>query len=300
MKVNPFVEEGHFTQVYDPIFDHVMPILTDTEWKVFCYILRCTKGWQKECAEITYRKFLRGTGIRSYTTLQKALDSLEAKGLIIAHRGKIQSQATTYEFNTYVELELETFTTKSVARRGFLATQDVTTKESLATENVTSNTIESVAIAATKTVAHTISNSNNHNNQHAASQHARDQNPNSDQNSQQEHSDGWQLIYRAVMEACGITDNQIQASGKLQKDVADVVRWALKECSDKTPSQIAKRIRAFGIWWSHKENKEGQKFGLPTPLIILRFWGQFVQWCKDNLEGFLPTEKTFTVAGIKA
>jgi hypothetical protein len=288
MKVKPFIEEGHYSRVYDPIFDYVMPILTDREWKVFCYIFRCTKGWQKECAEITYRKFLAGTGIRSYTTLQKALDGLEAKGLIIAHRGKIQSQATTYEFNTHVELEITTFATKNVARRGFLATEDVM-----------SNAIESVATAATKPVAHIISN-NNHNDKHAASQHARNKNSNSDQNSQEKHSDGWQLIYRAVMEACGITDNQIQASGKLQKDVADVVRWALKECSDKEPLQIAKRIKAFGIWWSHRENKEGQKFGLPTPSTIIRYWSNFVKWCKDNLDGYLPTEKTFTFVGIKA
>jgi hypothetical protein len=88
-----------------------MPHLKEAELRVLLYIIRRTFGFKKNADPISFNQFLNGItakdgrqldngcGIKSRTNLNKALKSLEAKGIITTHkeRGeKGELLATTY------------------------------------------------------------------------------------------------------------------------------------------------------------------------------------------------------------
>lgn len=94
--------------------------LSPTEWVVLDFIYDRTLGWDKEWEKITVRQFLRGSrpndqgyrafcgvGIKSETTLRKALTSLEVNGLIQVreHDGGARSFALTRLDRLIVEIE---------------------------------------------------------------------------------------------------------------------------------------------------------------------------------------------------
>lgn len=76
MSIKPFAEQGHYTAVHDAIFDEVMPVCPPNAWKVLCYIVRKTRGWNKESAQLTCEAIREGTGIKSDSTLRRTLEWL--------------------------------------------------------------------------------------------------------------------------------------------------------------------------------------------------------------------------------
>ncbi|MFP5265129.1 MAG: hypothetical protein ACLGJB_24840 [Blastocatellia bacterium] len=307
MKVKPYADVGRFTSVHNSLIDNLMRIINGNTFKILLFMIRQTHGWEREEAGIGYADILRGTGIKHPMTVRRALIELIESGHVISSRSDDKWEASTYRLNSNLEVEWTPYdieyrkssaTSKNEVKAIYPASIiDVEPAYATSINEVDTTSRLEVAIRS-KNEANIRKNYRGKKEAHA-SRHANDNSPIPKNSFRSENQDGWNVIFGAVMEACGITDNQIQASGKLQKDVADVVKWALKECSDKEPLQIAKRIKAFGIWWCHKENK-GQRYGLPTPSVIIRFWGHFVKWCKDNLDGYLPTEETFEFPGIKA
>lgn len=81
--VRPFEEGGHYTKVFDPIFDEVMPRCPPNAYKVLMLILRKTRGWQKQSDRLSVRQIRRGTGIRSENTVRAALAWLLDEGLVL-------------------------------------------------------------------------------------------------------------------------------------------------------------------------------------------------------------------------
>ena len=88
------------TPVPDVVFDEFLTILGEAELKALLYIVRRTLGFKKDRDPVSFNQFLRGIttregkvldkgcGIRDRTTLSKALQSLEQKGIIHSDKGR--------------------------------------------------------------------------------------------------------------------------------------------------------------------------------------------------------------------
>jgi hypothetical protein len=83
------------TPVPDEIFDEWLPVLGDAELRVLLYIVRRTFGFDKRSGDtISYKQFIagittrdgrvldRGCGVKNRTNLSRALQQLEARGLV--------------------------------------------------------------------------------------------------------------------------------------------------------------------------------------------------------------------------
>lgn len=70
------------TQIPNYILDEMMPLLTDTEFKVLMIVCRQTYGWHKEADRISYSQLKEKTGA-SNGSIANALRSLREQGLII-------------------------------------------------------------------------------------------------------------------------------------------------------------------------------------------------------------------------
>ena len=87
------------TPVPDVVFDEFLPLLGEAELKALLYIIRRTLGFKKNSDPVSFNQFLRGIttldgrvldsgcGIRDRTTLSKALQALEQKGIIRSDKG---------------------------------------------------------------------------------------------------------------------------------------------------------------------------------------------------------------------
>ena len=76
-KVRPFEpQKKGYTIIDNVVFDYILPELTANGWKVLCFIIRKTKGWQKEWDGLSYSQIMKGTGIKSSATISKVLTEL--------------------------------------------------------------------------------------------------------------------------------------------------------------------------------------------------------------------------------
>src|SRR5579862_1397518 len=83
------------TAIPDIAFDEIMPLLSASEWKVLCYIMRRTFGFKKEADSISLSQICsgitkhngqildRGTGLSKQTVIA-SLKVLQEKGIVIA------------------------------------------------------------------------------------------------------------------------------------------------------------------------------------------------------------------------
>lgn len=94
--IQPFAEQGNFTQMHNFAFDHVMPNVSGSAWKIFSLIIRKTKGWQKDEDDISYSQLRKGTGISSNTTIKKGIAELLELGVI--QQGKPAHEADPYGY----------------------------------------------------------------------------------------------------------------------------------------------------------------------------------------------------------
>src|SRR5689334_6805817 len=97
-QIYPFAHQGNFTQVHNAVIDHVMPQLSANAWKILTYIIRQTVGWHEEQRDIGYRKIALRTGIKSYSTIARAIEELVQFGCITVDRGHGDT-ASTYRIN---------------------------------------------------------------------------------------------------------------------------------------------------------------------------------------------------------
>lgn len=79
--VYPFTGHQQFLQVHFALLDQVMPVLSPAGWKVLCFIMRKTKGHQKEEDAIPFSQIKKGTGIKSNHTIHRALEELQGFSL---------------------------------------------------------------------------------------------------------------------------------------------------------------------------------------------------------------------------
>ena len=97
-KDEPFVFDGfepaNTTPVPDVLFDELLPYLNEAQLKVMLYIIRRTLGFKKTADAISLKQFRygittkdekkldSGCGLKNFTTISKALKSLEQMGCI--------------------------------------------------------------------------------------------------------------------------------------------------------------------------------------------------------------------------
>ena len=89
---------GTATPTPDDLFDYWLPRLTDPELRALLYLVRRTLGSRERAEAISLRQFLEGAragdgrvldegcGIRNRSTLTRALEGLQARGLVVGER----------------------------------------------------------------------------------------------------------------------------------------------------------------------------------------------------------------------
>jgi len=103
--VKPFNKpESQFTQLHNSIFDVIMRLCTNSEWKILSAVLRKTRGWDKPGDDISYSQIKELTGIASSSTIATALKGLIHKDMVIA--SKHDGATTFYQLNQNYTIEL--------------------------------------------------------------------------------------------------------------------------------------------------------------------------------------------------
>jgi len=77
------IPEKEFMIIPNALFDIVFPTLTASEWAILCFILRKTRGFQKEYDKISYSQIIGGTPIKSKGTVSRCIKSLQERRLIL-------------------------------------------------------------------------------------------------------------------------------------------------------------------------------------------------------------------------
>jgi phage replication O-like protein O len=126
--VKPLSGQGYYTVFNNALLDFVMPQVGYAEWKVLCFVVRKTIGWQKESDKLSYSQIMQGTGIKNRTTVSNACKGLVKRGLLIAIHDKkvldeldkngdpkVINQTTNYIVNRAFEIEVDTKTLKGKA-----------------------------------------------------------------------------------------------------------------------------------------------------------------------------------------
>lgn len=128
MKIKPFEDAGGFTTFHNTILDHIMPLCSANEWKILCVTIRKTVGWQKADDWISLSLYKRLSGIKSRTTVIKAIQSLLGLGFL---KRTPYRDSFKYALNREYSVEIGLPSTKNVPPISTKSehTKDNTTKD---------------------------------------------------------------------------------------------------------------------------------------------------------------------------
>lgn len=116
--IRPFGAPGstHFDNV---VLDYIMPRISGNAWKVLSFVIRKTWGWEdkgtrsgrKEADTLAYSQIKEGTGIRTNTTIARALDELvdldhPERGYLLRSPSKAHHQSFDYRLNVGLTLTI--------------------------------------------------------------------------------------------------------------------------------------------------------------------------------------------------
>ena len=104
--VRPFYNQNGYTELNNYVLDYIMPKLSPNAWKVLCFIIRKTKGWQKEQDQLSFSQIMEGTGIKNRTTVSSAIDDLESGNYVYVIHSSDRVTSNTYSLNTDLEINL--------------------------------------------------------------------------------------------------------------------------------------------------------------------------------------------------
>jgi phage replication O-like protein O len=104
MLIKPFADQGNFTAIHNYVFDVIMPSLPPNAWKVLCFVIRKTHGWQKRSDHLSYSQIVEGTGIKSPATISAALKELVSRKFVLTTSSD-KWEATSYSLNTTLKIE---------------------------------------------------------------------------------------------------------------------------------------------------------------------------------------------------
>ena len=109
----PYAEKVGHTQIENSLIDYVMPVLEPSAWVAICFIIRKTRGWQKESDKLSLTQLEKGTGL-SRGTVIKVVQSLEKGGHIIVNRSHLEIN----EFNLNPDFIIDPSAEKPKTNRG--------------------------------------------------------------------------------------------------------------------------------------------------------------------------------------
>lgn len=130
-----------------------MPAVSPNAWKILVFTIRRTWGWadddsstgRREWDQISYSQFRNGTGIKSDTTVQKAIEECIKAGYLL--RKPIDEQNFKYRLNESFEVEVKETSTVSKEVESDTSTE---IKEATPTETVEEKPITSTVSVDTK------------------------------------------------------------------------------------------------------------------------------------------------------
>lgn len=102
------VFEGHkcTTGIHNALLDVVMPEISSNAWKVLCFVIRQTDGWNRDEAGIGYTDLMKGTGIKSRATIAAVLEELTTyRYQLLTIIPGTQHSESTYAVNRDAEID---------------------------------------------------------------------------------------------------------------------------------------------------------------------------------------------------
>ena len=127
--IKPFHNQNGYTAFNNYILDHIMPSLSPNAWKVLCFIIRKTSGWQKPSDDISFSQIRDGTGIGSDPTVLKSLEELEQNQHIIITRTDEQWKSNNYRLNLDFSITIETIVEDTIETTVGSTIETIDTKE---------------------------------------------------------------------------------------------------------------------------------------------------------------------------
>ena len=103
--IRPFDPRVNYTRFHNYLLDCIMPDLKPNSWKLLCFIVRKTTGWNKNAEQLSYSQLRDGTGIKSDPTLSAAITDLADLGYVSIVKGTWE--ANVYTLNTTIEITVE-------------------------------------------------------------------------------------------------------------------------------------------------------------------------------------------------
>lgn len=83
MTLKPFSNQSGYTIFDNTILDRIMRTCDPYEWLILCAIIRKTRGWNKTEDRVSISQFMELTGIKTRTTVIRAVNSLIDHGYIL-------------------------------------------------------------------------------------------------------------------------------------------------------------------------------------------------------------------------
>ena len=102
--VRPFDLEDQFVRMHNTLFDSAMPAMSPNSWKVFCFIIRKTLGFNKKSDMVSYTQIMKGCGISGRSTVSAALKELTTMSAISSATGSAQT-SSRYRINQQFTIE---------------------------------------------------------------------------------------------------------------------------------------------------------------------------------------------------
>lgn len=101
-------------------------------------------------------------------------------------------------------------------------------------------------------------------------------------------------LFDSVMRCCNRREELL--TPKLRREMSDMCTKLRSMYQGDTDERIGRRIEGFGHWWCSKSNGGGEHFSAPTPSVVLSHWQNFADYCKNHLDGGLPSKVQDTAA----
>jgi len=146
--ITPFAAPG-YTMFDNDLLKYVMPQVSGSAWKIICFTIRQTWGWRddtsptkrKQWDQISYSQYREHTGIKSDSTIKRALTECLKEGYLLRRPTSKDGQDYEYRLNTSLKIEVgedttstetvEDTSTETVEEKAETPTVSVDTKETI-------------------------------------------------------------------------------------------------------------------------------------------------------------------------
>ena len=115
-KLRPFDAGGWFP-IHNAVFDVIMPLLSPNGWKILCVAIRQTWGWvadsdgdprhRREWDRVSYSQFTAKSGIKSRSTVSRALKECLDSGYLLRHQVGTERGMPAYVYALNREFEID-------------------------------------------------------------------------------------------------------------------------------------------------------------------------------------------------